>query len=173
MVMSKINTFMSNGTVNEDAESPALERGAWPVVARKRRGRSGDHIGAGTRHLAAASVSVSARGACARTCDAGWRTVGAGDVQNSSRRARAIACVFQAQRFAAERDCHRGYREAFDRNTSAGKTWLSALQSVLRFVWNLRSIACSPSSYNKSRATGCELRSSSRADLRGEQRRRP
>lgn len=156
MVMSKINTFMSNGTVNEDAESPALERGAWPVVARKRRGRSGDHIGAGTRHLAAASVSVSARGACARTCDAGWRTVGAGDVQNSSRRARAIACVFQAQRFAAERDCHRGYREAFDRNTSAGKTWLSALQSVLRFVWNLRSIACSPSSYNKS--TGYWLR---------------
>jgi len=166
MVMSKINTFMSDGTVNEDAESPALERGAWPVVARKRRGRSGDHIGAGARHLAAASVSVSARGACARTCEAGWRTVGVGDVQNSSRRARAIACVFQAQRFAAERDCHRGYREAFDRNTSAGKTWLSALQSVLQFVWNLRSIACSPSSYNKS--TGCELRSSSRADLRGE-----
>jgi hypothetical protein len=156
MVMSKTNTFMSDGTVNEDSESPALERGAWPVVARKRRGRSGDHIGAGARHLAAASVSVSARGACARTCDAGWRTVGAGDVQNSSRRARAIACVFQAQRFAAERDCHRGYRESFDRNTSAGKTWLSALQSVLRFVWNLRSIACSPSSYNKS--TGYWLR---------------
>ena len=156
MVMSKINTFMSDGTVNEDAANPELERGAWPVVARKRRGRSGDHIGAGTRHLAAASVSVSARGACARTCDAGWRTVGAGDVQNSSRRARAIACVFQAQRFAAERDCHRGYREAFDRNTSARKTWLSALRSVLQFVWNLRSIACSPSSYNKS--TGYWLR---------------
>ena len=156
MVMSKINTFMSDGTVNEDTESPALERGAWPVVARKRRGRSGDHIGAGTRHLAAASVSVSARGACARTCEAGWRTVGVGDVQNSSRRARAIACVFQAQRFAAERDCHRGYREAFDRNTSARKTWLSALQSVLQFVWNLRSTACSPSSCNKS--TGYWLR---------------
>jgi hypothetical protein len=26
------------------------------------------------------------------------------------------------------------YREAFDRNTSARKTWLSALQSVLQFV---------------------------------------
>jgi hypothetical protein len=77
-------------------------------------------------------------------------------VQNSSRRARAIACVFQAQRFAAERDCHRGYREAFDRNTSARKTWLSALQSVLQFVWNLRSTACSPSSCNKS--TGYWLR---------------
>ena len=76
MVVSKINTFMSDGTVNEDSESPALERGAWPVVARKRRGRSGDHIGAGTRHLDAASVSVSARGGCAQTCDAGWRTVG-------------------------------------------------------------------------------------------------
>ena len=61
-----------------------------------------------------------------------------------------IPCVFQAQRFAAERECHRGYREAFDRNTSARKTWLSGLLSVLQFVWNLRSIACSPSSYNKS-----------------------
>ena len=156
MVMSEINTFMSDGTVNEDAESPELERGAWPVVAGKQRGRSGDHIGAGTRHLAAASVSVFATRACAQTCDAGWRTVGAGDVQNSPRRARAIACVFQAQRFAAERDCHRGDREAFDRNTSARKTWLSALQSVTPFIWNLLSIACSPSSYNK--PTGCWLR---------------
>ena len=43
-----------------------------------------------------------------------------------------------------------GHREAFDRDTSARKTWLSALQSILQFVWNLRSIACSPSSYNKS-----------------------
>lgn len=145
MVMSKINTFMSDGTVNEDAESPELERGAWPVVAGKQRDRSGDHIGAGMRHLAAASVSVSARRACARPCDAGWRTVGAGNVQDSSRRARATACVFQAQRFAAERDSHRGYREAFDCNTSARKTWLSALQSVRQFVWNLLSIACSPS----------------------------
>jgi hypothetical protein len=165
MVMSKINTFMSDGTVNEDSESPALERGAWPVVARKRRGRSGDHIGAGARHLAVASVSVSARGACARTCDAGWRTVGVGDVQNSSRRARAIACVLQAQRFAAERDCHRGYREAFDRNTSAGKTRLSALQSVLRFVWNLRQFA--PASFRYSAASNflrlCHLSSSFKA----------
>ena len=150
MFMSNVNTFMSDGAINEDAESPELERGAWLVVAGKRHGRSGDHIGAGTRHLAAASVSVSARGACARTCDAGSRTVSASDVQDSRRRARAIACVFQAQRFAAKRDCHRGDREAFDRNTSARKTWLSALQSVLRFVWNLRSIVCSPSSYNKS-----------------------
>jgi hypothetical protein len=156
MIMSKTNTFMSDGKVNEDAESPELERGAWPVVAGKRRGRSGDHIGAGTRHLAAASVSVSARRACARPCDAGWRTVGAGNIQDSSRRARATACVFQAQRFAAERDCHRGYREAFDRNTSARKTWLSALQSVRQFVWNLLSIACSPSNCNKS--MGCWLR---------------
>ena len=41
MVMSKTNTFMSDGTINEDAASPELERGAWPVVARKQRGRSG------------------------------------------------------------------------------------------------------------------------------------
>ena len=156
MIMSKINTFMSDGTVNEDAESPELERGAWPVVAGKQRGRSGDHIGAGTQPLAAASVSVSARRARARPCDAGWRTVGAGNIQASSRRARATACVFQAQRFAAERDCHRGYREAFDRNTSARKTWLSALQSVRQFVWNLLSIACSTSNWNK--PMGCWLR---------------
>ena len=156
MVMSKRNTCMSDGTINEDAASPELERGAWPVVARKQRGRSGDYIGAGTRHLAAASVSVSARRACARPCDAGWRTVGAGNIQDSSRRACATACVFQAQRFAVERDCHRSYREAFDRNTSARKTWLSALQSVLQFVWNLLSIACSPSNCNKS--MGCWLR---------------
>jgi hypothetical protein len=73
--------------------SPELERGAWPVVAGTQRGRSGDHLGAGTRHLAAASVSVSARRACAQPRDAGWRTVGAGNVQDS------------AQRFAAKRDC--------------------------------------------------------------------
>ena len=156
MVMSDTNTFMSDGTVNEDAASPELERGAWSVVAGKQRGRSGDHIGARTRHLAPASVSVSARCACAQPCDAGWRTVGAGYVQDSSRRARATACVFQAQRFAAEHDCHRGYREAFVRATSAQKTWLSALQSVRQFVWNLLSIACSPSNYNKS--MGCWLR---------------
>jgi hypothetical protein len=156
MAVSKINTFMSDGAVNKDAESPELERGAWPVIAGKQRGRSGDDIGAGTRHLAAASVSLSARRAWARACDGGWGTVGAGDVQNSSRRAHAIACVFQAQRLAAERDCHRGYREAFDRNTSARKTWLSAVQSVLQSVWNLRPIACSPSSYNK--PTSCWLR---------------
>jgi hypothetical protein len=156
MIMSKTNTFMSNGTINEDAASSELERGAWPVVARKQRGRSGDYIGAGTRHLAAASVSVSARRACTRPCDAGWRTVGAGNIQDSSQRACATACVFQAQRSAAERDCHRGYREAFDRNTSARKTWLSALQSVLQFVWNLLSIACSPSNCNK--PMGCWLR---------------
>jgi hypothetical protein len=153
MVMSKTNTFMSDGTINKDPASPELERGAWPVVARKQRGRSGDYIGAGTRHLAAASVSVSARRACARSCDAGWRTVGAGNIQDSSRRACATACVFQTQRFAVERDCHRSYREAFERNTSARKTWLSALQSVLQFVWNLLSIACSPSNCNKS--MGC------------------
>ena len=156
MVMSEVNTFMSDGAVNKDAEGPELERGARPVVAGKQLGRSGGHIGAGRRHIAAASVSLFARRACARTGDAGWCTLGAGDIQNSSRRAHRIACVFQAQRFAPERDCHRSYREAFDRTTSARKTWLSALQRVLQFVWNLRSIACSTSSYNKS--TSCWLR---------------
>lgn len=156
MIMSKINTFMSDGTVNKDAEGPELERGAWPVVAGKQRGRSGDHIGAGTRHLAAASVPVSARRARARPCGSGWRTVGGGNIQDSSRSACTTACVFQAQRLAAERDCHRGHREALDRNTSARKTWLSALQSVRQFVWNLLSIACSPSNCNKS--MGCWLR---------------
>ena len=33
MAMSEINTFMSHGAVNEDAESSERERGAWSVVA--------------------------------------------------------------------------------------------------------------------------------------------
>jgi hypothetical protein len=43
----------------------------------------------------------------------------------------------------------------FDGNTWAQKTWLSALQSVRQFIWNLLSIVCSPSNCNKS--TGCWL----------------
>jgi hypothetical protein len=35
----------------------------------------------------------------------------------------------------------------------ARKTWLSALQSLLLFVWNSLSIACSPSGYDKSMVT--------------------
>jgi hypothetical protein len=103
--------------------------------------------------------------ASARPCDAGRRTVGAGDIQDSSRRACATACVFQAQWFAVERDCYRGYREAFDRNKSTRKTWLRALQSVRQFVWNLLSIACTPSNCNKSMAAGCEPRSSSKTGI--------
>jgi|ERR1700758_836729 hypothetical protein len=156
IIMSQINTFTSHDALIEDAEGPELERGAWPVVAWNQRGGSSNHIGARAWHLAAASVSVFGARTGNHPRSAGWRTVRAGDVQNSSRRARATACLFQAQRFAAERDCYRGYREAFDHNRSARKTWLSALQSLLQFVWNLRSIACSPSSYNK--CTGCWLR---------------
>lgn len=158
MAMSQINIFMSNDAVNEDAESPEPERGTWSVVAGKQCGRSSDHIGARARHLAAASVSVSPRCACGWTCDTGWRTVGSGNVQDSSRRARAIACLFQAQRSAAERDCHPCRREVFDRGAPARKTWLSVLQSLLLFVWNSLSIACSPPSYNKS--TGYWLQTS-------------
>jgi hypothetical protein len=149
MIMSNRNTFMSNGTINENAESPELERGAWPVVARKQRGRSSYNM-AQERGISLRQAYRYLQGACARPCDAGWRTVGAGDIQDSSRRACTTSCVFQAQRFAAECDCYRGYREAFDRNKSTRKTWLSALQSVRQFVWNLLSIAYTPSNCNRS-----------------------
>src|SRR5437868_3870604 len=61
MPMSQINTFMSDGALNEDAEITEFARGAWSFVAGKQRGRSGEHIGAGARHLAATSLSLSAR----------------------------------------------------------------------------------------------------------------
>src|SRR5215831_6501338 len=132
-------------TINEDAESPELERGAWPVVAQKQRGRSGDHIGAGTRHLAAPSVSVSARRACARPCDAGWRTVGAGNIQVP----RDVLAQLRAYSRRSGLPLSVIVTEAIEKRltatTSARKTWLSALQSVRQFVWNLLSIASSPS----------------------------
>jgi hypothetical protein len=149
MAMSKTNTFMSDGSVNEDAESPDIERGARPAVAWNQRGRSGNHISAGTRHLAAASVSVSAAGAHNSPCGPGWRTVSACNIQDSTRRARAIASVFGEERLDAECNCQPRHREVFDRDSSTRQTWLSDPRSLLKSVWNLLSIVCSPSSYSR------------------------
>jgi len=149
MAMSQINTFMSDGAVNQDAENTERERGAWPFVAWSQRGRSSNHIGTRARHLAAASLSVSAARTQRWPCDTGCRTVSAGDVQNSPQRARTIACLFRQQRFDAERDCHPRPREVSDRDAPASLIWLSDLQRSQKFVWNSLSIACSPSSCSK------------------------
>ena len=149
MAMSQINTCMSDDAVNEDAESPECERGAWPFVAWSQRARSSNHIGAGARHLAAASLSVSAARTQGWPCDTGCRTISSGDVQNSPRRTRTIAGLFRQQRFDAERDCHPRPREVSDRDAPASLIWLSDLQGSQRFVWNSLSIACSASSCSK------------------------
>jgi len=61
MTMSQINTFMSYGAVNEDAESSERERGAWSVVAWSQRDGSSNHIGARARPLAATGVPLCER----------------------------------------------------------------------------------------------------------------
>src|SRR5258708_5313428 len=116
--MSQINTFTSHDALNEDAESTELERGAWPVVAWNRRGGSSNHIGARARHLAAASVSVFGARTGDYPCSACRRSVGGSDVQDSSRCADAIAGLFRAQWFDAERDRHPCPAEVFDRDGS-------------------------------------------------------
>src|ERR1700723_1613817 len=72
MAMSEINTFMSHGAVNEDAESSERERGAWSVVAWSQRDGSGNYIGARARPFAATSVPLCG----ARTYDSGALPVG-------------------------------------------------------------------------------------------------
>ena len=156
MSMSPINTFMSLGAVNDDAESSECERGAWAVVAWSQRDGSGSHIGARARPLAATSVSLRGERTYDCACAAGWRTVSTGDIQDSSRRACAIACLFSQQRFVTERNCHPRSEEVLDLDRSTPPTWLSDLQSLLQLVWNSLSIACSPSSCSK--CTDCWLR---------------
>src|ERR1700747_316324 len=104
--MSQINTFTSHDALNEDAESPELERGAWPVVAWDQRGGSSNHIGARARHFAAASLFVFGAPPDDSPGRTDGRSVGAGDVQDSSRCADPIAFLFRAQWFDAERDRH-------------------------------------------------------------------
>lgn len=149
MVMSQTNTFMSHGAIDEDAESSERERGACTVVARSKLDGSGSHIGARARPLIATSVSLSAERTYDCACAADWRTVGTGDIQDSPRRACTIASLFSQQRFITKRDCHPRSEEVLDIDASTPPTWLSDLQSLLRFVWNLFSIACSPSSCSK------------------------
>src|ERR1700745_1053127 len=149
--MSQINTFTSHDALNEDAEGPELERGAWPVVAWDQRGGSSNHIGSRAWHFAAAGVSVFGARPDDYPCRTDRRSVGGGDVQDSSRRADAIAFLFRAQRFDAECDRHPCPAEVFDGGAaSAQQKWLSGRQSLLPSIWSLLSIACSQSSCSRS-----------------------
>src|ERR1700739_2472387 len=127
--MSQINTFTSHDALNEDAESPELERGTWPVVAWGQRGGSSNHIGARARHFAAASLSVFVARTGDYSCRADWRSIGGGDVQDSSRRADAITFLFCAQWFDAECDRHPCPAEVFDGAASAQQKWLTDRQN--------------------------------------------
>ena len=149
MAVSPINTFMSHGAVNEDAESSERERSAWTVVAWSQCGGSGKHIGTRARALAATSIPLRGERTYDCACATGWRTVGSGDIQDSPRRACPIACLFSQQRFVTKRNRHPRSEEVLDLDASTPPTWLSDLQSLLQFVWNTLSIACSPSSCSK------------------------
>src|SRR5215475_14082357 len=106
MVMSQTNTFMSHGAIDEDAESSERERGALTVVARSELEGSGSHIGARARPLVATSVPLSGERTYDCACAADWRTVSTGDIQDSTRRACTIACLFSQQRFVTKRNCY-------------------------------------------------------------------
>jgi hypothetical protein len=149
MVMSQTNTFMSHGAIDEDAESSERERGAWTVVARSKLDGSGNHIGERARPLVATSVPLSGERTYDRAGATDWRTVSTGDVQDSSRRACAIACLLSQQWFVTKLNCHPRSEEVLEVDASTPPTWLSDLQSLLQFVWNLFSIACSLSSCSK------------------------
>ena len=144
MAMSEINTFMSHGAVNEDAESSERERGAWSVVAWSQRDGSGNYIGARARPFAATSVPLCGARTYDSACAPGWRTVSTGDIQDSPRGACTIARLFSQQRFVPKRNCHPRSEEVLDLDAATPPTWLSDLQSLLQFVWNSHSIACSP-----------------------------
>jgi hypothetical protein len=114
MAMSEINTFMSHGAVNEDAESSERERGAWSVVAWSQRDGSGNYIGARARPFAATSVPLCGARTYDSACAPGWRTVSTGDIQDSPRRACTIARLFSQQRFVPKRNCHPRSEEVLD-----------------------------------------------------------
>ena len=150
MAVSPINTFMSHGAVNEDAESSQRERSAWTVVAWSQRDGSGKNIVARARPLAATSVPLFGERTYDCACATGWRTVSTGDIQDTSRPACTIACLFSQQRFVTKRNRHPRSEEVLDLDdASTPPTWLSDLQSLRQFVWNSLSIVCSLSSCSK------------------------
>jgi hypothetical protein len=149
MAVSPINTFMSHGAINEDAESFERERGACTVVAWSQLDGSGNYIGARARPLVATSVPLSGERTYDCACAIDRRTLSTSDIQDSSRRTCAIARLLSQQWFVTKRNCHLRSEEVLDVDTSTPPTWLSDLQSLLQFVWNLFSIACSPSSSSK------------------------
>ena len=98
----------------------------------------------------AAGVSVFGARTDDYPCRTDWRSVGGGDVQDSARRADAIAFLLRAQWFDAECDRHPCAAEMFDDGAaSAQQKWLSDRQSLLPSIWSLLSIACSQSSCSR------------------------
>jgi hypothetical protein len=119
------NTFMSNGTIDEDAKISKIKRGASIVVAGDQRGRSRESLVPGVGHLSAAGSSISQRCAGNRPCSTNCRAVGAGNVQNSRRCAATIARSFCHQRFDAEHHSHARCQELSDiSRSSAPEAWL-------------------------------------------------
>ena len=168
MAMSEINTFMSHGAVNEDAESSERERGAWSVVAWSQRDGSGNYIGARARPFAATSVPLCGARTYDSACAPGWRTVSTGDIQDSPRRACTIARLFSQQRFVPKRNCHPRSEEVLD---------LDAARAICRASCNLSGIRIrSPAPHEVAASvwiTGCGLRAPNETGVQGERRRCP
>jgi hypothetical protein len=145
------NTFMSHGTIDEDAKIPEIERGAPVVVAWHRRGRSGGYPVPRVRHLSTTGLSISQRCACERSCGTSCRTVGAGNLQNSQRCIAAITRLFCRQRADVERNSHARRQELSDiGHTTAPEAWLGGSGIfVCQSRWSLLLIAWCTSRYSK------------------------
>ena len=127
------NTFMSHGTIDEDAKILEIERGAPVVVAWHRRGRSSGYLGPRVRHLSTAVLSISKRCAGDRPYGTSRRTVGTGNFQNSQRCIATIARLFCRQRADVERHSHTRGQELSDiGHTTAPEAWLGGSGIFLR-----------------------------------------
>src|SRR5438067_386364 len=70
------NTFMSDGTINKDAEISAHERGTPVIVAWHQHGGSGGNPRSRLWHLVAPSLPISQRRASDRPCSVRCRALG-------------------------------------------------------------------------------------------------
>ena len=145
------NTFMSNGTIDEDAKVPKTKRGASIAVAGHQRGRSRKSLVPGVGHLSAAGSSISQRCASNRPCSTSCRAVGAGNLQNSRRCVATVARSFGHQRFDVEHNSHARCQELSDINrSSAPEAWLGGPSiSLPQSRWSLLLIAWRTSSCSK------------------------
>jgi hypothetical protein len=127
------NTFMSHGTIDENAKILEIERGAPVVVAWRRRGRSSAYPFPRVWHLSTPGLSISKRCASDRSCDTSCGTVGAGNFQNSQRCIATIARLFRRQWADVERNSHTRRQELSDiGHTAAPEAWLGGSGIFLR-----------------------------------------